>query len=231
MTHSEIVEAAYRWVLSGTKCKVALKEPKAIMDTRYAGAEEPDVIAFGPYGQSVVIECKVSRQDYLADNDKTFRRNPELGMGRQRYYCCPENLIKKDELPRGWGLVYVSPENNRAYIAYDPDDEEPEIKRRFERDIQREIAVMYHALKKMSFLGCLDRLYENKSPVSSSGGKPMVEEGIWYKSGSPNQKVQVVESNEGALRLGLVTFKSVKTGFVDTLPVKKFLSTYKKENP
>jgi hypothetical protein len=59
----------------------------------------------------------------------------------------------------------------------------------------------------------------------------MVEEGIWYKSGSPNQKVQVVESNEGALRLGLVTFKSVKTGFVDTLPVKKFLSTYKKENP
>lgn len=62
---------------------------------------------------SVLIEVKVSRPDFLRDKKKIFRRNPHMGMGQFRYYCCPIGLIKTDELPDGWGLLY---ENEKGKI-------------------------------------------------------------------------------------------------------------------
>ena len=56
-----------------------------------------------------MVECKVGRGDFLGDKRKSFRRLPEGGVGNMRYYCCPAGLIKPQELPEHWGLVYVYP--------------------------------------------------------------------------------------------------------------------------
>ena len=45
---------------------------------------------------------------FLADRSKPHRLNPEMGMGKYRYYICPTGLIKPEELPEKWGLIYVS---------------------------------------------------------------------------------------------------------------------------
>jgi hypothetical protein len=71
-------------------------------------AELPDVIAFNR-DHSTVIECKVSRSDFLSDKNKSFRQNPNSGMGDFRYYCAPKGIIKPEELPQYWGLIEVLP--------------------------------------------------------------------------------------------------------------------------
>jgi len=104
MTHAELVDIGYRWVLKNASCGVALKEVQANTST----GEQPDVIGFGSRGHSVLIECKATRPDYLADKKKPFRKQPHKGMGRYRLYLCPEGLIQPNELPEGWGLLYVN---------------------------------------------------------------------------------------------------------------------------
>jgi hypothetical protein len=57
--------------------------------------------------ETVVIEVKVSRSDFLADKKKPFRQQSELGMGNYRYYMAPEGLINASELPPKWGLLEI----------------------------------------------------------------------------------------------------------------------------
>lgn len=71
-------------------------------------SELPDVIAFTTR-DSTVIECKVSRSDFLRDKAKPFRINSNQGMGDYRFYCAPKGLIKQEELPKGWGLIEILP--------------------------------------------------------------------------------------------------------------------------
>lgn len=100
MTHTECVLAAARW-LDG-KCQVVLPE----FFTH--NSELPDAIGFTAYGRnSHMIECKVSRGDFLKDKKKLFRQWPEQGMGNFRYYCCPKGMIKLEEVPGNWGLIYI----------------------------------------------------------------------------------------------------------------------------
>lgn len=55
-----------------------------------------------------VIEAKVSRADFLADKKKPHRADPSRGLGQYRYYACPEGMIKPEELPEKWGLIYIN---------------------------------------------------------------------------------------------------------------------------
>lgn len=64
-----------------------------------------------------LLEAKTSRSDFLADRSKPHRANPEQGMGKYRYYICPNDLIKPEELPEKWGLIYVSPKGICKVIA------------------------------------------------------------------------------------------------------------------
>lgn len=73
-------------------------------------SELPDVIAFTTR-YSTVIECKVSRSDFLRDRNKPFRINSNQGMGDYRFYCAPKGLIRPEELPMGWGLIEILPTN------------------------------------------------------------------------------------------------------------------------
>jgi len=108
MTHKELVEIAYRWLLKNAGVGIAFKELKSI------DREIPDAIGFGAW-KSVLIECKVSRSDFLSDKKKPHRAK---GMGNWRFYMCPKGLIKVDELPEKWGLIYVN-DDGEAKIEYD----------------------------------------------------------------------------------------------------------------
>ena len=61
--------------------------------------ENPDVIGWAVGAGSIVIECKLSRSDFLKDAAKAVRRNPRVGMGQRRYYLCPSDLIQVKDLP------------------------------------------------------------------------------------------------------------------------------------
>ena len=79
-----------RWL--GRQCSVVLYEFATPAD------ENPDVIGWAPGAGSVLIECKLSRSDFLGDATKTVRRNPRAGMGQRRFYLCPAELIQVKDL-------------------------------------------------------------------------------------------------------------------------------------
>ena len=88
-----------RWL--SRHCLVVLYEFATAAD------ENPDVIGWALGAGSVLIECKLSRSDFLRDKAKTVRRNPREGMGQRRYYLCPPGLIQVKDLPPKWGLLWV----------------------------------------------------------------------------------------------------------------------------
>lgn len=98
MTHAQLVEKAVRW-LRTYRCGVVLSEQAC------ASGEMPDAIGWKKACHSVLVECKVTRADFLADRDKPFRQKPEKGIGSERFYLTPPGLLRVDELPKGWGLL------------------------------------------------------------------------------------------------------------------------------
>lgn len=70
--------------------------------------ENPDVIGWAPGAGSILIECKLSRSDFLSDAAKIVRRNPRTGMGHRRYYLSPPDLIQVKDLPPKWGLLWAA---------------------------------------------------------------------------------------------------------------------------
>lgn len=111
-THAELCAIAVKWLkrpLSryGHGCQIAFPEPRI----SFLSGECPDAIGFRVStrwygGGSTVVECKTSRTDFLRDNAKPHRADGQ-GMGRFRYFLCLDGLIKPDELPPGWGLIYA----------------------------------------------------------------------------------------------------------------------------
>lgn len=69
--------------------------------------EQPDVLGIAAYGESILIEVKVSRSDFLADKKKPWRKNPQQGIGDYRVFLTPKGLLKPDEIPYGWSLWEV----------------------------------------------------------------------------------------------------------------------------
>ncbi len=98
MTHSHLVEDAVRWLRS-YRCGVVLSEQACV------SGEMPDAIGWKRACHSVLVECKVTRADFLADRGKPFRVKPNRGVGCERFYLVPAGLIDNKELPEGWGLL------------------------------------------------------------------------------------------------------------------------------
>jgi hypothetical protein len=73
-----------------------------------AADENPDVIGWAPEAGSVLIECKITRADFLSDAKKGVRKTPRSGMGQRRYYLCPADVIQVKDLPPKWGLLWAS---------------------------------------------------------------------------------------------------------------------------
>jgi hypothetical protein len=97
--HAQLVERAVEWLRHSYRCGIILSEQSC------ASGEVPDVIGWKGSCQSVLVECKVSRSDFLADANKEFRLKPEAGLGSRRFYMAPAGLIAPEELPKHWGLL------------------------------------------------------------------------------------------------------------------------------
>lgn len=100
MKHSTLVAMGVRWL--SRQCSVVLYEFATEAD------ENPDVIGWAPGAGSVLVECKLTRSDFLKDAAKAVRRNPRTGMGQRRYYLCPLDLIQVKDLPPKWGLLWAA---------------------------------------------------------------------------------------------------------------------------
>ena len=99
MKHAQLVSRAAEWLRSRYRCGIVLSEQYC------ATGEIPDVIGWKASCQSVLVECKVSRADFMADAGKPFRLKPEEGLGSRRMYMAPAGVIAAAELPKHWGLL------------------------------------------------------------------------------------------------------------------------------
>lgn len=98
--HRAMCERAAQWLRGTMGCNIAVWELTA------CAAEKPDAIGWNPF-KSILVECKTSRADFLRDKLKLHKKSPEKGMGNYRYYFCPPDVIKVEDLPENWGLLYL----------------------------------------------------------------------------------------------------------------------------
>jgi len=103
MTHDDVVKKASAWLRK--KCPVVVTEIAS-------SPEQPDALGWRSW-DPILIECKASRGDFLSDKKKWFRKKPNMGLGKFRYYMAPEGVIKADEVPEGWGLLEIR--GNRVF--------------------------------------------------------------------------------------------------------------------
>jgi hypothetical protein len=93
MTHEGLCDRAILWLRNTRNCGVTLSNLSVGL------GEIPDAIGWKYGTQSTLVECKVSRSDFIADAKKAFRRFPETGMGAFRYFMVPDGLVKPTEIP------------------------------------------------------------------------------------------------------------------------------------
>lgn len=114
-THAELVALAERWLRNSVRCSVVLCELHAATGT----GEIPDAIGWNST-ITVLVECKATRADFLADRRKRFRVEPSAGMGVYRYFLAPPGLIGREELPLGWGLLIPRAKTIQRIVGHDP---------------------------------------------------------------------------------------------------------------
>lgn len=154
MTHQELVKIAERWLLGTKKCSFAFTELVCL-----ATSEIPDAIGFQG-GESFLVECKVSRADFLSDAKKLFRRNPWMGMGVFRYYLCPAGIIQPTDLPEKWGLIWVNEKGKpRQIVGPKGNVWSTQQDFRHERNMQAEMGLMASALRRLHLRGVLPMIY------------------------------------------------------------------------
>jgi hypothetical protein len=156
-SHADLIGLAERW-LRAQGCKVVFCE----LTTINSSGEIPDAIGWLRTG-TVLVECKTSRADFLADARKPFRRDPARGMGDWRYYLCPPHVIRPADLPRGWGLLW--PQASRMRRVVDPGSAAGILGRfqgrpPFDAAKDNETAMLVSALRRLDLRGRLPEIYE-----------------------------------------------------------------------
>lgn len=151
MTHRELIEIGYKWCLN--KCAFAFK------DLVTMNLEIPDVIGFNSDG-TFLLEAKTSKNDFLNENKKWARKNPQYGMGDWRFYITKKGLLKIEELPDMWGLIEVNEKGN-ARIKYNPFGKGNIYYRwkRNEKNKQAEYQMMFSALRRIQEQNLMDYIY------------------------------------------------------------------------
>ena len=83
------------------------------------GGECPDVFGFGG-SYSHLFEIKLSHSDFKKDQKK-WARQDDNGIGEYRTYVCPVGIIKEEELPPMWGLLYYDENSSIFECVKKPD--------------------------------------------------------------------------------------------------------------
>src|SRR5579864_8120147 len=173
MTHEKLVSLAVAW-LRRYGCGVVLSEQSC------ASGETPDAIGWKRACHSVVVECKISRADFLADREKPFRCKQEIGMGCERFYLAPAGLIRSSELPAGWGLLEI---RGRAIEVMNSSSKNLRSARGFRREMNlllaslRRVEVRIEPQSITDFLKWKNRMAEYNRGSLPEGIVPAQEEG------------------------------------------------------
>jgi hypothetical protein len=132
ITHADLVARAKRWLLNTRGCGVVVTEWHS------GTSETPDAIGWGSGGRrSILVECKVSVPDFVADRRKHFRR-AGTSAGRERFYMTPPGLIRPDKLQDGWGLLEVAERHGRVKVVAPAEE--------FDTCPLSEVSMLYSAL-------------------------------------------------------------------------------------
>ena len=149
MNHAGLVSRAERWLRNTavvpssygtgscyrTRCAVVLA---GLVTSQW---EVPDAIGWCESGKvSVLVECKTSRSDFIADAKKPFRRHPHTGMGMYRYYFVPPGVLRTGDLPPLWGLLET---RGRSVDVVRLPEEHPEFNR------THEMQMLWSALRRV----------------------------------------------------------------------------------
>jgi hypothetical protein len=106
MTHDELIKYGINWLQRQRGYKYT--SPIIISELVTGALEIPDILGFSQ-SHSVLIECKVSHADFIADSKKKHRQQVNgHGLGTYRFYLCPTGLIDISEIHDDWGLLYCS---------------------------------------------------------------------------------------------------------------------------
>lgn len=112
MTHSELVDRAVRWLKKTRRCGVVFRE-------HTADFEHPDALGFKT-ASSILVECKVSRADFLADQKKRSRVRMAANQANRPafecWYMAPTGLLRECDIPSGWGLVVADGPRVRVVV-------------------------------------------------------------------------------------------------------------------
>src|SRR2546430_10016870 len=90
MTHAQLVQKAVEW-LRAYRCGVVLSEQACI------SGEMPDAIGWKRSCHSVLVECKISRADFLADRGKD-RKSTRLNSSHSQISYAVFCLKKKKHI-------------------------------------------------------------------------------------------------------------------------------------
>jgi len=105
-------------------CHVCKKYNYVAVELCTWDTENTDVWGLGNFCDSAIIEVKVSHADFVADQKKWHRSTVAENAGRQagrlRWYLCPEGVIKPEELPEKWGLLYWDGKKTYHVVAPKP---------------------------------------------------------------------------------------------------------------
>jgi hypothetical protein len=100
MTHEDLRKRAVKWLTNTKHCGVVLSEIVTAL------SEIPDAVGWQSWA-SFLVECKVSRADFRAQQDKPWMRSGR-GVGQFRYFMVPSGLIGPADLEdQEWGLLCV----------------------------------------------------------------------------------------------------------------------------
>lgn len=107
-SHKELCNRASQWAINNGN-------PVVFNELVCMAGEQADVLAFNG-DSSTLIEVKTSRSDFLKDNQKWFRKLDTKTLGNYKYYFCVTDVIRPEELPVDWGLIYFDVETGKSRI-------------------------------------------------------------------------------------------------------------------
>lgn len=104
MNHKQLVDMAGRWLSNSKGCNPVFKEKGSQGCT-----EMPDAIGW-TCEDCIVVECKTSKSDFLANGRK------QLNLGSKRYFLMTTELYKEvsDIIPPGYGVITSPDEHHFA---------------------------------------------------------------------------------------------------------------------
>jgi hypothetical protein len=202
MTHAQLVQKAVGW-LRRYRCGVVLSEQACI------SGEMPDAIGWKKACHSVVVECKISRSDFLVDRDKPSRQRPDIGLGCERFYLVPAGLLRAEELPAGWGLLEY---RNRkvSLIQRSAKNFRSDVGFKYEMNLLlaslRRVEIRLEPQTITEFLKWKNRMAEYNRGILPGGIQPAEEEANFFLN-SPDSPIMDSEILESEIdpKIGLAT--------------------------